>query len=110
MSKETDELVDSITNIGKYLIKRVVDAAHEVEKRVEPSEKPNSPPVTDSVDFHIGEWRCFTEAGEAFQVVAPIKHLGDDWLMRIRLKDGSFAEYLLSQISRSPPLQGADPF
>ncbi|MBU2722834.1 DUF5397 family protein [Acidithiobacillus ferridurans] len=110
MSKETDELVDSITNIGKYLIKRVVDAAHDVEKRVEPSEKLTPSPVTDSVDFHIGEWRRFTEAGEAYQVVAPIKCVGDDWIMRIQLKDGSFAEYLLSRIRKNPPLQGADPF
>ncbi len=108
MSKETKELVDAIANIGKYIIGRVVDAAHDVEKRVEPCDvKPSEQQSQKAdTDFLLGKWRRFTEGGEAFQVIAPICYLHekDDWLMRISLKDGTNAEYLLSQISKSPSL------
>ena len=128
MSKEVDELVDSVTNIGKYVIKRLIEAAHEVEHAVVPAHgvgpsqaqaanAGSSPlqgatswqgvppePRQESVDFYLGEWRRFTPGGEAYQVVAPLRHVDGDWLMRIRLKDGTTAEYLLSHVRNDPPL------
>ncbi len=106
MSKETEELVNAVANIGKYFLKLAVEASHKVENRVEPSSSggpsEHCPHQSAQTDFHLGEWRRFTEFGEAYQVVSPIKHLGDDWLMRIQLKDGTHAEYLLSQIRKNP--------
>ncbi len=113
MSKDIDELVDSIANLGKYVIKRAVEAAHDVEGRVKPTEKSPEPGAAPKIptDFCLGEWRLFAAGGSAYRVVAPIRYLPekDDWLMRIELKDGSSAEFLLSQIHRSPLLQESDP-
>ncbi len=114
MSKEIDELVDSVTNICKYLIKRIVSAAHEAERAVTPSgsDYPGSGVSANSVttappeivDFHLGEWRRFHEGGEAYQVVAPLRREKGDWIMRIHLKDETLAEYPLSHIQRNPPM------
>ncbi len=114
MTKEIDELVDSVTNIGKYLIKRIVSAAHEAERAVTPSgsDYPRSEASANSatadqqdvVDFHLGEWRRFHEGGEAYRVVAPLRQENGDWIMRIQLKDETVAEYPLSHIQRNPPL------
>lgn len=117
MSKEVDELVDSISNIGKYIIKRIVSAAHEAERAVAPDAPASAaatpsqgatpaPDTTSSamVDFHLGEWRRFTEGGEAYLVIAPLRQLDGDWIMRIKLKDGTQAEYPLSNVLRNPSL------
>lgn len=130
MSKEVDELVDSVTNIGKYVIKRLIEAAHEVEHAVVPehdvgptqtANDGRSPshgatsrqgvttePRQESVTFHLGEWRRFTPGGEAYRVVAPLRQVDGEWLMRIRLKDGTAAEYPLSHIRNDPPLTGLE--
>ncbi|SMH64646.1 protein of unknown function [Acidithiobacillus ferrivorans] len=113
MSNEVDELVDSVTNIGKYLIKRIVAAAHEAERVVVPTDPAAenakatpSPGATPPavVDFHLGEWRRFTEFGEAYRVIAPLRQSDGGWIMRIQMKDGTQAEYPLSNILRNPPL------
>ncbi|MHB1642053.1 MAG: hypothetical protein ACYCS8_05260 [Acidithiobacillus sp.] len=112
MSKEIDELVDSISNIGKYIIKRVVAAAHEAEAVVARTDS-NATPCRGAapsqagqaaVDFHLGEWRRFMEGGEAYRVIAPLRQSDGDWIMRIQTKDGTQAEYPLSNILRNPPL------
>ncbi|MDA8153486.1 MAG: DUF5397 family protein [Acidithiobacillus sp.] len=113
MGKEIDELVDSISNIGKYIIKRVVAAAHEAEGVVATSASTNATSCRGAapsqagqaaVDFHLGEWRRFTEGGEAYRVMAPLRQSDGDWIMRIQTKDGTQAEYPLSNILRNPPL------
>lgn len=120
MSKEVDELVDSVTNIGKYLIKRIVSAAQEAERAVAPSGSDDTGSAVSTnfnvtaatfgiVDFHLGEWRRFCDAGEAYLVVAPLRQEKGEWIMRVQLKDGTQAEYPLSNILRNPPLQGAQP-
>lgn len=109
MNKEVDELVESVSNIGKYLIKRIVTAAHEAERTVAPAAPGSVSTAAPAIDFHLGEWRRFSEFGEAYLVVAPLRQVGPDWIMRIHLKDGTQAEYPLSNILRNPPLQGANP-
>jgi hypothetical protein len=120
--QDVDKVIDGVADMLKVGLRYALREARSAEQAVERTWRPgadagsggssaNGAPQTNTpqtLDFHLGEWRRFHEGGEAYQVVAPVRKSGEDWLMRIRLKDGGEAEYLLSQIERNPPLTGGD--
>jgi len=110
MTKEVDDLVDALTSVSRFLVKRAIKAINDVEDWAEkPSQESTHDTGTNATNFHIGEWHRFGELGEGYQVISPIKHLGNDWLVRIRLQDGSHAEYPLSNVRKDPLLEPKTP-
>lgn len=114
-TEDVDKLVDNIASMIKLGIRHVVESAKDAE--VQAGSAWDSVKTTvggccktaersPALNFHLGEWRRFSEDGEAYQIVSPLRQDGSDWIMRIHLKDGSTAEYPLSQIESNPPLTG----
>jgi cytochrome oxidase assembly protein ShyY1 len=111
-TEDIDKLVDNIADTIKLGIRHTVESARDAGTQAESAwEKVNTTATgagtsAQKVNFHLGEWRRFCEGGEAYQVVSPLRKEGDEWIMRIQLKDGTNAEYPLSQVETNPPLVG----